>query len=181
MRTQLLILPALLSVLLLGACTTVPTGPSVMALPGSGKSFEDFRRDDADCRQYAHYQTGGTDANQAAAESGVRSAAIGTAVGAVAGAALGGHQGAGAGAATGLLFGSVAGAGSAQSSARGTQRAYDNAYVQCMYAKGEKVPVSGSVSRYQSQAPAHPNASRSTFPPPPPGNPPPPPPDAYGS
>lgn len=176
MKAQRLIIPALLPALLLGACASVPSGPSVMALPGSGKSFEEFRRDDIDCRQYARAQSGG-DAKQAAADSGLRSAAIGTAVGAAAGAALGGHQGAGAGAATGLLFGSVVGADAAQSSARGTQRAYDNAYVQCMYAKGEKVPVSGNFSRYQSQPPAYP--ARSAYPPPPAGNPPPPPPDAY--
>ena len=47
------------SALLLGACTVMPTGPSVMVLPGSGQSFDRFRDDDAFCRQYAHYQIGG--------------------------------------------------------------------------------------------------------------------------
>ena len=37
----------LILVPLLGACATVPTGPSVMVLPGSGKSFEQFQVDDA--------------------------------------------------------------------------------------------------------------------------------------
>ena len=40
-----LALPAALVVLLTG-CVTIPTGPSVMVLPGSGKSFDQFRLDD---------------------------------------------------------------------------------------------------------------------------------------
>src|SRR6516225_784182 len=99
----------------LAACTTVPTGPSVMALPGNNKSFDQFRQDDMECRQYAQYQGGGPTANQNAVNSGLASAAIGTAVGAAAGALLGGnHQGAAVGAGAGLLFGSAAGTGSAQ-------------------------------------------------------------------
>ena len=31
---------------LLVACVHMPTGPSVMTLPGAGKSFEQFRADD---------------------------------------------------------------------------------------------------------------------------------------
>ncbi|HTH44456.1 MAG TPA: hypothetical protein VL528_05200, partial [Oxalicibacterium sp.] len=49
----------LTGVLALSACTTMPTGPSVLVLPGSGKSFDQFRADDMDCRQYAQYQMGG--------------------------------------------------------------------------------------------------------------------------
>src|SRR3982750_848383 len=40
----------LLAVLLLGACATIPNGPGVMALPGTGKSFDEFRANDAECR-----------------------------------------------------------------------------------------------------------------------------------
>lgn len=130
--------------LLVAGCVSVPAGPSVLALPGTGKTFDQFRADDAECRNYAQVQTGGTTANQSANAAALKSAAVGTAVGAVAGAAIGGHEGAGVGAGSGLLIGSMAGADAAESSARGTQRHYDNAYVQCMYAKGEKVPVSGS-------------------------------------
>jgi len=162
---------AALSALLLAGCASLPTGPSVMALPGTGKSFEQFRNDDAACRQYAQYQVGGG-ANQAAVDAGVRSAAVGTVVGAVAGAAIGGHEGAGAGAGTGLLVGSMAGAGAAQDSAYWSQRNYDHAYIQCMYAKGNRVPVSGAMSGGRSQPPA----GSYTPPPPPPGYPPPPPP-----
>lgn len=165
------LLAAGLPLLLLAGCVSVPTGPSVMALPGTGKSFEQFRYDDFDCRQYAQVQVGGT-ADQAGVNAGLRSAAVGTAIGTVAGAAVGGRDGAGAGAATGLVFGSVAGAGAAQSTAYGTQRHYDNAYVQCMYAKGEQVPVAGVFTT----APAA--RGSSSYPPPPAGNPPPPPPGA---
>jgi hypothetical protein len=36
-----------------GACASTPTGPSVMALPGGSKSYDQFRGDDARCRQAA--------------------------------------------------------------------------------------------------------------------------------
>ena len=49
------------------------------------------------------------------------------------------------GAGTGLLFGSVAGAGAGDASAYELQQRYDSGYIQCMYAKGHKVPVSGRV------------------------------------
>ena len=44
--------------LLTAACATVPTGPSVMVLPGSGKTFDQFQIDEATCRQWAAQQTG---------------------------------------------------------------------------------------------------------------------------
>ena len=167
-----------LAALLLGACTTIPTGPSVMAMPGSSKSFDQFRADDANCRQFALAQVGGATANESAIESGVKSAAVGATVGALAGAAMGGHQGAGVGAGMGLLVGGAAGAGSGQASGYGSQRRYDNAYVQCMYAKGERVPVSGQMmsAPARAAAPAPAAVSASSPPPPPPGYPPPPPP-----
>ena len=176
-------LAAVSGLLLLAGCASVPTGPSVMALPGSGKNFEQFRSDDAECRQYAQYQVGGAGADQAGVDAGLRSAAIGTVVGAVAGAAIGGRSGAGVGAGTGLLVGSMAGTGAAQSSAYGTQRQYDNAYVQCMYAKGEQVPVPAGMARSRTQAPVEhfaPAPAGSSYPPPPPpGYAPPPPPGSY--
>jgi hypothetical protein len=179
MKSSIGSLAAVSALLLLAGCAVVPTGPSVMALPGTGKNFEQFRSDDAECRRYAQQQIGGADANQAAVDAGVRSAAVGTVVGAVAGAAIGGRDGAGVGAGTGLLVGSMAGTGAAQSSAYGTQRNYDNAYVQCMYAKGQRVPVSGAVAHSRSQAPvdrAGAEPPGASYPPPPAGYPPPPPP-----
>lgn len=40
--------------LLLAACASLPSGPSFMALPGSGKNFNQFRIDDNQCRKFAH-------------------------------------------------------------------------------------------------------------------------------
>ncbi|HEY5292561.1 MAG TPA: glycine zipper family protein [Burkholderiales bacterium] len=178
--SKLLRVSPLAALLMLGACTTIPTGPSVLVMPGTGKSFDQFRGDDADCRQFAQSQIGGATANDTAVDSGVKSAVVGTAVGALAGAAMGGHQGAGVGAGVGLLAGSAAGAGAGQASGYSAQRRYDNAYIQCMYAKGDRVPVSGRMM--PGPAPAvnrpPPPANAYTPPPPPPGYPPPPPPDA---
>ena len=159
----------LLAVLLLGACATIPTGPGVMALPGTGKSFDEFRANDAECRSYASSQIG-TTPNDAAVDSAVASAAVGTAIGAVAGALIGGHQGAGAGAAGGLIIGSAAGAGNSAYSGRTMQQRYDFSYQQCMYARGNKVPISG---RFETQRPV---AVRPAYAPPPAAYAPPPPP-----
>ena len=162
----------LVSALGLAACVTVPTGPSQMALPGTGKSFDQFRYDDGSCRQYSYDQVGGQTAQRAQEDSGVKSAVVGTAIGALAGAAIGGSHGAAVGAGVGLLGGSVAGASASNVSAYDLQRRYDMAYVQCMYAKGHKVPTSGRFTT--STPPAY--APRYSAPPPPAGAPPPPPP-----
>lgn len=173
MHIQLKTKAAVLSILVLTACASVPDGPSAMALPGTGKDFDQFRSDDATCRQFAHEQIGGTTANQASNDSFARSAAVGTALGAAVGAAAGGGRGAGVGAATGLLVGSLVGADEANASSYGVQRRYDNAYIQCMYAKGHRVPVSGRVVTQQRPAYAPP-PSVAYPPPPPPGYAPPP-------
>jgi YMGG-like Gly-zipper len=174
--SKLLRFSPLVVLLSVAACTTIPTGPSVMVMPGTGKSFEQFRGDDADCRQFALGQIGGATANDMAVESGVKSAAIGTVVGALAGAAIGGHQGAGVGAGVGLLAGSAAGAGAGQASGYSSQRRYDNAYIQCMYAKGDRVPVSGRMSSGPARAYNPPPPPANAYAPPPPGYAPPPPP-----
>ena len=162
-RSRWLLLAALLG---LGACATVPTGPAVMVLPGTGKSFDQFRFDDGGCRQFAYEQVAGVTPSRAADDSAVRSAAVGTVLGAAAGAAIDGSSGAAAGAGIGLLFGGLAGAGAAESSAYGAQRRYDIAYQQCMYAKGHRIPVAARFT----QAPS----TTSYTPPPPPPNQPPP-------
>jgi uncharacterized protein YcfJ len=170
---------ALTSLAGLAACATTPTGPSMIVLPGSGKSFDQFRFDDASCRQYADQQIGGSAAAKAAEQQAVQSAVIGAAVGALAGAALGGSRGAGVGAGTGLVVGSAVGSSEANASGYAAQRRYDQAYVQCMYAAGHKVPVSGNMnsSRSGSSKPSAPRLPSMAVPaPPPPGAPPPPPP-----
>src|ERR1700730_3052909 len=99
---------------ILGGCAVVPEGPSVMALPGTGKTFDQFRADDGSCRQFAYGQVGGEQANQSTTNSVVGSAVVGTALGAAAGAAFNGGSGAAVGAGAGLLAGSLFGASNAQ-------------------------------------------------------------------
>ena len=99
---------ATLLVAMLSGCAVSPSGPSVMALPGSGKSWDQFRFDDSECRSWAQSQIGGGGADQAATDATLRSVAVGTAVGALAGAAMGGERGAGTGAGTGLIVGTGA-------------------------------------------------------------------------
>jgi hypothetical protein len=109
-----------LGALLLSACSSTPTyGPGILVLPGTGRTFDQFRFDEQDCRSYAQTQI--TKANPE------------------------------------------------QDSAGSFQQRYDRAFLQCMYAKGHKVPVSGRYSDHADSAPA---AAR-TPPPPPPGLPPP--------
>src|SRR5690349_16603299 len=125
MKTSMRILPAAALVALAAGCVTVPSGPRVMVLPGEGRSFDQFRYDDQDCRNCASSQIGGTTAEQVATVSAVKSAVIGTAIGALAGAAIGGNsRGAGVGAATGLVVGSAAGANASNASVYGMQRRY---------------------------------------------------------
>ena len=153
-------------ILAVSGCASLPNGPGVMVLPGTGFSFEQFRNDDAVCQQYASDRIGGTTANQAAVNSGVTSAAVGTALGAAVGAAIGGGRGAAIGAGSGLVGGSIVGTGAASSSMYEAQQRYDTAYIQCMYAKGHQVPVSGQFSSVQTQQAVPPAAH---IPPPPPG------------
>src|SRR5204863_9089577 len=146
---------------------------SVMVLPGSGRSFDQFRYDDNECRQYASAQIGGTTAAQASNDSAVKSAVVGTAIGAAAGGLVGGNSGAGVGAGIGLAGGALAGTGTAQASSYTLQQRYDVGYQQCMYAKGHQIPMGG---RY---APSRASSPKTVPPPPPPaGKPPPPPVDA---
>ena len=171
MHSSFLKLSLLVTALALAGCVTVPTGPSVMVLPGTGVGFDQFRADEGVCRQYAHEQIGGQTATSAQQDAAVRSAVVGTAIGAAAGAAIGGHsRDAGVGAGVGLLAGSLIGASSGNVSAYEAQRRYDIAYTQCMYAKGHRVPVSRSYAappRHSAPPPGYPA-------PPPPGSPPPP-------
>lgn len=169
--------------LLLTACVAVPTGPSVMVLPGSGASFAQFEQDDGLCRSFAAGRTG-TTPNRAGTESGVTTAAVATAVGAAAGVAIGaaaGNAGAGAaiGAGSGLLLGSAAGVNRGDWNAATAQQRYDAAYMQCMYANGHQIPVAETTARAYRSAPSPPPPpappARRAPPLPPPGPPPPPP------
>jgi hypothetical protein len=171
---------ALVIAMLLGGCVTVPAGPSVMVLPGTAKTFEQFQADDVVCRQWALQQTG-TSPSEAGQQQAVAGAVIGTAVGAAAGAAIGaaaGSAGTGAavGAGSGLLVGTAAGANAGYATSWELQRRYDIGYQQCMYAKEHQIPGASRQKAYRRPAAAPPP------PPPPPSTPPPgPPPPAPSS
>ncbi|MGE6471251.1 glycine zipper family protein, partial [Serratia proteamaculans] len=66
------LLPALTLLALgigLNGCVSPPSRPEVIALPGTGKSYEQFNRDEVLCRAYAQNSVGGgaqTAANNAA-------------------------------------------------------------------------------------------------------------------
>ena len=143
------------AVVILGGCVSVPSGPNVMAMPGAGKSFDQFRADDNDCHQYAQ-QTVGPNAAQATADNATGTAVAGTLIGATVGALVGaasGRAGAGAaiGAGGGLLVGSSAASNNANRGGAGLQRQFNNAYTQCMYAKGNRVPVPGGYADNRPQ------------------------------
>jgi len=87
-------------VLALGGCASVPTGPDVTVLPGTGKTFDQFHADDAMCQQFAMAEATGT--NPGSTGTGTSTYAM--------------------------------------------QRKYDLSYIQCMYAKGHRVPVLGPMA-----------------------------------
>ena len=157
----------LLALVALSGCATIPTGPSVMVWPGPGKPFEVFQSDDTVCRQWASQQVG-AQPSESANKTLASGAAIGTMLGAGLGAAIGatsGQMGAGLaiGAASGAIGGTAVASGPSYGAQWEVQRRYDNAYMQCMYAKGNQVP--GVARPWRGVPPP---------PPPPPGfNPPP--------
>jgi hypothetical protein len=105
---------------LLSACSSAPTyGPSMMVLPGTNKTFDQFRLDEQDCRAHAQAQN---------AKSSTE-----------------------------------------QDSAGSPQQRFDRSFLQCMYAKGHKVPLTGRVSDYIDSTQS---TARSSPPPPPAGKPP---------
>lgn len=135
--------------LVLAGCTTFATAPSVMVLPGTGRSVEQFQADDALCRQWTLQQTGASPGT-ASTESTTNGAAIGTAV--------------------------PAGDGAGGRPSVQRQRSYDMAYMQCMYAKGNQIPVHARFAASTgTEAPDPGQTPPIEIPPPPPGSPPPPP------
>ena len=127
----------------LAGCAATPMGPTVQVMPGPGKSFDTFQNDQAICKGFAAEQVKGQ--ADAANTRAVGGAVLATALSAGLGAAVGGaygNAGAGAalGAATGAGAGAAFGAGNTQYEQLSIQQQYNNAFSQCMYAKGELVP-----------------------------------------
>ncbi|HEY0338014.1 MAG TPA: hypothetical protein VGC70_11800, partial [Burkholderiales bacterium] len=94
-------LGALAALLILAGCVSVPTGPSTMALPGTGKPYDQFRYDEGTCRQYAYESIGGQTPAAAQQDSAVRSGVAGAVIGALIGGAVSGGHGAAVGAGVG--------------------------------------------------------------------------------
>lgn len=144
-RAACIVLPAcLIAVAFTGCAVIPPTGPSVVALPPSGKPINVFQQEDYACRDYAFRSDRAAAPADGAIPNGVGSSAIGTVGGAAAGALLGaaaGNAGIGAaiGAGAGLLLGGAVGANGAQASSATLQASYDAAYAQCMASKGNSI------------------------------------------
>lgn len=126
-------IPLLISAaLVVGACTAMPSGPSVMVLPGSNKSFDQFLGDDHNCRQFALGRVGGVSSQQASDTAAASS--------------------------------SAGGASASGDSGYSAQYQYDAAYIQCMYARGHRVPAYGPML---GAPPATPPANYKPYSPPP--------------
>ncbi len=125
------------AVVLLEGCAAMPMGPTVQVMPAPNKPFEVFVADQTICKSYAEHQVSGQ--AEAANERAIGGTLIGSALGAGLGAALGGGRGAGVGAAAGGLMGTAVGGSNSQHAQGSIQEQYDNAYAQCMYAKGNQV------------------------------------------
>lgn len=129
-----------ISIGLLSACVSAPTGPTITIMPREGKSFEEFKKEDEECRSFAAQAV--KDGNTAALKEGAISAATGAAIGAAAGALYqgGSSRNVGTGAAIGMVGGAAVGAMGASSKEAQAQTQYNTAYQQCMYTKGNQVP-----------------------------------------
>ena len=115
-----------------------------MVMPGKGKPYTAFQRDDDYCQSNAQAAVGYRSPGQASNDQTVGGAAVGTAVGALAGAAIGaaaGNAGTGAlvGAGAGLAGGSIVGAQNGRAAGGAIQGRYDRVYAQCMVARGHRV------------------------------------------
>jgi uncharacterized protein YcfJ len=188
---------ALSALVMLEGCAATPMGPHVQVMPAANKPFDVFQQEQAYCKQYANNEVSGQ--ADAANEKAVGTALLGGALGAGLGAVVGGGRGAAVGAAAGGTMGTAVGASNSQHGNLPIQQQYDNAYSQCMYAKGNQViapPVRTVVQPvYVSPPPAviytappapvyvappppapyAPPQGQYAPPPPPPGSPPPPP------
>jgi putative peptidoglycan binding protein len=147
--------------LLVSGCAQTPLGPTVQVMPGPGKSFDQFTYDQAGCKQFAEGAVAGQAQN--ANTRGVGAAAITTVLGAGLGAAIGGGRGAGIGAASGALGGAGIGGGMSSNEQGGIQAQYDNAFAQCMYAKGNMVPGYGPMMVNAPPPPPPPPSGNLTY------------------
>jgi len=127
----------LCTTLLVAACAETPMGPTVRAMPPQGKPFDQFANEQASCKAYADSQVQGQ--ADRANSTGVLEGIGGTVLGAGLGAAIGGGRGAAIGAGAGAIGGTAVGASTSGQEQRGIQQQYNDAYAQCMAAKGNQI------------------------------------------
>jgi outer membrane lipoprotein SlyB len=158
--------------LMLAACASTPMGPTVHAMPPQGKPFDQFAAEQASCKQYADNQVRGQADN--ANTTGILEGVGGIVLGAGLGAALGGGHGAAVGAGLGAVGGTAVGANTSSHQQHGIQQQYNDAYLQCMSAKGNQIPQPAVVAPrpsttiiYTQPAPPPPTVVYTTAPPPP--------------
>lgn len=161
-KFNLAIASAISAGLLLSSCAgTGPAMPQVPVMPGKGKSYTVFQKDDAYCQNAAQNaiagQSPGLASNSEALGSAVVGTGLGAATGALIGAAAGNRPGTGAaiGAGSGLLLGSAVGQGRASDAGNSIQSRYDRVYAQCMSAKGHQVGVGANVAPVHNGGPIY--------------------------
>ena len=120
----------LITLIMLTACVSTPTAPSVITLPGKGISFEQFRVDDYNCRMFAFQQLEGKAPQLVQHSSGTANGAAATGQGSVADTAQGG----------------MPQPVPATTAMHRSQRQFDIHYIQCMYARGHRVPMLGRLT-----------------------------------
>jgi len=148
--------------LLFTGCATAPLGPTIQVMPAPGKPFAKFQTESEECQAWAFQQMGGQEAvdriNSNAVLYGIIGGAIGAGIGALSGASWGhgprssgryAARGAAMGAGIGTAAGAAQGAAASAYSGQQLQMIYDDAYVQCMYSKGNQVP--GPVQEYRQE------------------------------
>ena len=127
---------------MVSGCSSGAFGPSVLVLPKRGSTLEAFTVDDDRCRSFADARSEKRgSARESAAIVGSKMLAWGG-IGAGLGGLFDGWRGALRGAAVGAGLGALTGGGgSAVAAQGGVQSSYDNAYQQCMYVSGYRIPA----------------------------------------
>ncbi|MDD3029945.1 MAG: glycine zipper family protein [Alphaproteobacteria bacterium] len=167
--------------LLLAACAYAPMGPTVRVLPPQGKPFEAFREDQFVCKNYASDQVRGQ--AESANETGLLQGLGGAILGAGLGAAIDGGSGAAIGAAGGATAGTAIAASTSSQRQKSIQEQYNDAYAQCMIAKGNLIEAPRATPTrtiiYERPAPPPPSNTTIIYNNPPPAPPPQEPPEYY--
>lgn len=150
-RVTAILLSFGVAVIATAGCTTYPSqGMTRPALRGDNQSPEEFRADDAACRQYASAQTGfnpGEQAREDQVVSTVAGTVLGTVAGVIGGAAFGvPGTGAGIGAAAGLSSGATGGYGAGATTYQVGVQTWQANYEACMHNEGHRIAAPGGIT-----------------------------------